>query len=526
MTTIIDYGDSQMENIRQRFLSLTGLSSVEVKTESAGPEVFLRFIVGRDAPLYRRALATINQELPSEDPFHGRLSLSLQKTKEILSSREVELLRSLISRSLRVTRDKAAEGPAVQFVPFGGGEEHRAIQPANHAILGRRGVGKSSLILLAYHRIVRDSNVPVWLDLQAYSGRNDEGVILEVVREIFVEAIAAVQKHFAGIDTGALHSAIQDISRCMGRQQNGATKEDVHTLIPEIRLKTRQFTSNAKKNLYIFLDDAHLISPELQPKLFDHVHSVFKVSGGWLKIAGVKNLLRLYDQSNNVGLQYPGDVQHISLDLTLVDPAAARDHLSGVLKQFSSTCGLKQTRQMIPDRAIDRLVWCAAGVPRDFLLLFERSVAFAVQHRRRRVGVQEVNLAVGEFGQQKMSELEQDTGEEGVLLRQALELLQTAALDDSKSNSFLIRQNRNHKGYKMLQKLVDLRLVHMIHPSITPGTAGEKYEAYLLDYSFYTGLRRRHGISELKITANEPPKYATLRRLPRIDLDTICPTAL
>ena len=526
MTTISDHGDGRVENIRQRFLSLTGLSSVQVRTESAGPEVFLRFIVGRDAPLYRRALATINQELPSEDPFHGRLSLSLEKTKEILSSREVELLRSLISRSLRVTRDKAAEGPIVQFVPFGGGEEHRAIQPTNHAILGRRGVGKSSLILLAYHRIVRDGNIPVWLDLQAYSGRNDVGVILEVLRETIVESIVAVQKHSAGIDTSTLQSAVQDISRCVGRQQSGASKEDIRTLIPEIRLKTRQFTTNARKSLYIFLDDAHLIGPEIQPMLFDLVHAVFKGSGGWLKIAGVKNLLRLYDQSGNVGLQYPHDVQHISLDLTLVDPAAARDHLSGVLEQFSNACGLRQSRQMIPDRAIDRLVWCAAGVPRDFLLLFERSVAFAVQHRRRRVGVQEVNLAVGEFGQQKMSELEQDTGEEGVLLRQGLDLLQRAALDDYKSNSFLIRQNRNHKSYKMLQKLVDLRLVHLIHPSITPGAAGEKYEAYLLDYSFYTGLRRRHGISELRITANEPPKYATLRKLPKIDLDTICPSDL
>jgi hypothetical protein len=366
----------------------------------------------------------------------------------------------------------------------------------------------------------------VWLDLQPYSGRNDVRVALEVLRETFVEAVTTIQKHFAGIDTEVLQSPIQEISRYIGAHQNGVTKEAVRALIPEFKLKTRQFTGNTQKKLYIFLDDAHLIGPELQPMLFDVVYSVFKGNGGWLKIAGVKNLLRLYDQSSNVGLQYPHDVQHISLDLTLVDPAAARDHLSGVLEQFLNACGLKQSRHMIPDRAIDRLVWCAAGVPRDFLLLFERSVAFAVQHRRRRVGVQEVNLAVGEFGQQKMSELEQDTGEEGVLLRQGLDLLQAAALDDHKSNSFLIRQNRKHNGYKMLQKLVDLRLVHMIHPSITPGAAGEKYEAYLLDYSFYTGLRRRHGISELKITANEPPKYATLRRLPKIDLDTIYPTSL
>jgi hypothetical protein len=153
--------------------------------------------------------------------------------------------------------------------------------------------------------------------------------------------------------------------------------------------------------------------------------------------------------------------------------------------------------------------------------LFERSVAFAKQHRRHRVGVQEVNLAVGEFGQEKIRELEQDIGDGGTTLREALERLQKAVLDEHKRNSFLIRKDTRHEGYKALQKLVDLRLVHLIQPSITPDHAGVRYEAYLLDYSFYTGVRRRHGLSELKIGGNEPPKWADLRKLPKIDLDLI-----
>lgn len=509
------------KNVKQRFLSLTGLNSVEIKIESAGPETFLRFTVGRDAPIYRWALTKINEELSPEDPLHGRLSLSVERIKKILYSIEVELLGSLISRSLRVTSDKAVDGSVVEFVPFRGGEERRAIQPANHAILGRRGVGKSSLILMAHHRIIRDGNVPVWLDLQAYAGRSDLGSILEVLREIFSESITAVQRNFPNTDIAQFESVVQNVNRCIGQRQTALTEEGIRELIPKITPKVREFTRKTGKKLYVFLDDAHLVDTGIQPVLFDVVYSVFKGGGGWVKVAGVKNLLRLYDPAKKVGLQAPHDVQLISLDLTLVDPAAARDHLTGVLQQFLEACRLRRSNEIIPNRAIDRLVWCSAGVPRDFLMLFERSIALAVQHRRRRVGVQEVNLAVGEFGQQKMSELEQDTGQEGVSLRGALERLQTAALDEKRSNSFLIRQDTNHEAYKMLQKLVDLRLVHLIHPSITPGAAGERYEAYLLDYSFYTGIRRRHGMSELKITANEPPKYAILRKLPKIDLDSI-----
>ncbi len=109
-------------------------------------------------------------------------------------------------------------------------------------------------------------------------------------------------------------------------------------------------------------------------------------------------------------------------------------------------------------------------------------------------------------------------------MKEALKRLQEAVLDECRTNSFLVRVQSSHPGFVALQKLVDLRLVHLIHPSITPGKSGERYEAYLLDYSFYTGLRRRHGLEELKIDANAPPKYATLRKLPKIDLDIIIPT--
>jgi len=72
---------------------------------------------------------------------------------------------------------------------------------------------------------------------------------------------------------------------------------------------------------------------------------------------------------------------------------------------------------------------------------------------------------------------------------------------------------------------MDLRLIHLLHPSITPGKAGERYEAYLLDYSFYTGVRRRHGLKELKISSDAPPRYAELRKLPKIDVEALVTAA-
>jgi hypothetical protein len=130
-------------------------------------------------------------------------------------------------------------------------------------------------------------------------------------------------------------------------------------------------------------------------------------------------------------------------------------------------------------------------------------------------------MAVGEFGHQKMEELATDTAEGSSELEGFLDRLQAKCLDELKSNSFLVKEAPRRQGYKLLQKLMDLRLVHLLHPSITPRKAGERHEAYLLDYSFYTGVRRRHGLEELRISSDAPPRYSVLRRLPKIDVEEI-----
>src|SRR6266849_4904102 len=132
--------------IRMRFLELTGLNDVTLVEEKAGPEVFLRFEVSQDVPLYRHAVAIIDRELDPNNAFHGRLSLKVLREKYNFHSKETDVLRFLIARSLRVTSGQISEDFVVEFVPFRGHEEQTIVQPANHVILGRRGVGKSSLI--------------------------------------------------------------------------------------------------------------------------------------------------------------------------------------------------------------------------------------------------------------------------------------------------------------------------------------------------------------------------------------------
>lgn len=520
ITSSTNWTESEsIESIRGKFLDLTGVSSVAINEEEVGLEHFLRFGVGKDAALYRGVLAAIDKDLPRDHPYHGRLSLEVTAKWNGLQSGEVELLRSLINRSLRVTSPNTERLLSIKFVPFKGGEDRLAVQPANHAIQGRRGVGKSSLILVAHRKVMDLGHLPVWVDLQPFRSRTDLQVCVEVLHEILQDLSSKTATLSPG-PGGDLGEGLQKTQKL--RDKGDSIKEtDLRKVIPDLQRFVKRLTSSPGRNVYVFLDDAHLLGREVQPLVFELVFSVFKGAGGWLKIAGVRNLLHLYESSTKTGLQHPNDIQFISLDLTLTNPDAARKHLTDILDSFLSLCGIDKRGWVIRKTAIDRLVWCSAGVPRDFLLLLERSIGFGLEARREVVGVQEVNIAVGEFGQQKMRELDEDTSQGGQELRESMDRLAVAALDQYRSNAFLVMQDSKHPGYANLQKLVDLRLVHLIHPSITPSKSGERYEVYLLDYSFYTGMRRRHGLKELSITNVKSRKYTELRRLPKISLNAI-----
>ena len=108
----------------------------------------------------------------------------------------------------------------------------------------------------------------------------------------------------------------------------------------------------------------------------------------------------------------------------------------------------------------------------------------------------DVNIAIGEFGQQKMDDLIRDARNEADALKNTLNKLEVLCLDgENKVNAFLVRSEDTPER-KLVHALSDLRMVHLIHQSITPDRAGVRYEAYIIDYSIFTGFRRRPGVRE------------------------------
>lgn len=479
-----------------------GVTEVQEEQMQVGGRMFLKVKIGREAPLFTYALHSAQKLLSPDNPFLGAVSLEVIKSEVAFpNSLEANALLTLLTRSTReVSEGTPQRGFSVPYIPFQNREDHQLAQAANHIVRGRRGVGKSTLIGRAVSILRAVSAPAVVLDMQAYSTLEDD--------ELFSEVLSDVCRRFGAMGASESHKKLTALSADL---INDAIKLSQTPLA--ITRALEEVTAAVNQPAFLFLDDYHLINQEAQPLLLHYLHGSLKGANGWLKIAGLSSLLNVYSPEKRKGLQVPGDAQYIPLDLTLENPETAERHLRAILEEFLKAVGYSLSQAVIGP-AFKRLVWATAGVPRDFLQMFARALEHAQRNRHVVVTLSDVNSAIGEFGQQKMEDLRRDARNAADVLTNFLKHLEEVCLDERQTNAFLIRSVES-EARSHIHALSDLRMVHLIHQSITPDRAGERYEAYIIDYSIFTGFRRRPGVIEM-VPKEDQFKAAELRALPKI----------
>jgi hypothetical protein len=498
------------EEAKRIFEREIGATVSDTDLQQIGTEVFLKFRVGRDSPLYQHALRETQSALPSTNKFKGHLGLSVVRGAKFPSSQEASCLLTLLSRSTRaVAEGGLGTGFLVPYVPFPDRKDYLLAQPASHLVLGRRGVGKSTLIRRALDLLSGTRAMVAVLDMQTYTNLSGQDVQREVLHDLLLAlatptplGLASAGNQFDGTGLASLAN----------RLANGTISPE--TAGPGIKRLIKEITRQTHDHVFVFLDDFHLVDPASQPEVLHLLNGALKGANGWLKVSGVRTLTNYYSSATRTGLQVPGDAQEISLDLTLENPEAAERHLRAILEKFLEGVGYSLSDRVMPESAFKRLVWANAGVPRDFLQMFARALEHAGRNGHTSVTVSDVNIAIGEFGQRKSQELQEDARNESGELQRMTEALESFCLDQNKVNAFLLKSEDSVER-KLVRKLSDLRLVHLIHQSITPDRAGERYEAFIVDYSLFTGFRRRPNIKEMTPSEGQF-KASELRKLPKV----------
>jgi len=508
MSTTTDEQEAEHE-ARSNFERLVGVTNIPVKRVVTGNRQFLKFLVGREAPIYSHALHQAQRDLSPDNPYRGALALQVAKGPTFPNSLEASALLTLLARSTReVSEDTSDRGYAVPFIPFHKLEDHKLAQPATQIVRGRRGVGKSTLIRRAVELLRASTAVAVVLDMQTYSTLDGDDLIREVLQDI----CGQTQRACEDLNLDGVASPCAKLGEIAERLSNGDLSPNQSP--PAIKRALAAITKATSSHAFFFLDDFHVIDHESQPALLHVLHAAVKGANGWLKVAGLSSLLNTYSANTRKGLQVPGDAQFVSLDLTLENPEAAESHLRAILESFLQAVGYSVGKSVVPAQAFRRLAWATAGVPRDFLQMFARSIEHAQRNRHTSVTLSDVNIAIGEFGQQKMEDVARDARNEADVLKEFLRRIQELCLHENKVNAFLVRSEDSRERV-LVHALSDLRMVHLIHQSITPRSAGEHYEAYIIDYSIFTGFRRRREVREM-LPEEAQFKAADLRALPRI----------
>ncbi|CTP85140.1 AAA family ATPase [Xanthomonas graminis] len=424
---------------------------------------------------------------------------AVQSVKDVHDPRVGQLLELLNARS-RTSETQ----PSLRFVKDVDERLNLAVSARHQLVFGRRGVGKTSLLLEAKRLLEEKGGLVLWVNMHPLRALDAGRAFLTIALRLCDLTMGAHQGGRASPASVQLISSARSVVEERLYSQAGSA-EDPSSLVPLVQQAISRFCVETNIQIFLFLDDVHYMEVQQVPMLLDLLHGITRDNPMWLKVAGIQHQTRWFIPNPPTGLQTGHDATIVNLDVTLEHPERASKFLLDVLRGYVEECGALPLSRVISSAAVERLVLASGGVPRDFLTLCASSIQTARQRANASaVGVQDVNNAAGVAGQTKLQELEDDAaavaGRSAVLIS-ALNDLRKFLLTDQQITYFRVdfRDKEIHgQQYRVLQALADLRMLHLINASLSdPQQAGQRSEVYLLDLSQYSGSRLKQRLRVL-----------------------------
>lgn len=393
--------------------------------------------------------------------------------------------------------------PSLRYVPDVEERKTLAVSPRHQLVFGRRGVGKTALLLEARKQLEKEGALTLWVNMHPLRESDKETAFLTIALRLCDLGIGALHGERSGGVLNTLSSVRATVEEALSANPSRPLRAS--TFVPQLQQALGRLCTTTGKSLFIFLDDIHYMRPSEVPGLLDLLHGISRDNPVWLKVAGIRHQTRWFTQDPPVGLQTGHDASIINLDITLEQPSRAKTFLRDILLSYVEESGTEPLRGFLSGGALDRLVLASGGVPRDFLLLCVGALQTARQRKNAStVGAQDVNHAAGDAAQVKLQELEDDAAAargRSQELVSALNAVKTFLLDERQITFLaidLLDKEKHPKEYALMQGLMDLRMLHLINSSVSDDHhAGRRSEIYLLDLSQYSGARLKRNLRVL-----------------------------
>ena len=512
--------ETAVRTLVERHFVNAGLHPVSVTVRSFPGEIIAVVEVDSD---FERALSLaeeIGEQIENGFVTVKQVSKAAERRRALGPVKTVHDERVPALIELMNARSRTSEHqPSLRYIQDAEERLKLAISPRHHLIFGRRGVGKTSLLLEAKRILENEGHYVLWMNMHSLRGLRLRDVFLTVASRLCDLALGALQDPLA--NSSKLLKTIQALIEQQQYEPSYAKKKPA-VLVPKLQQAIARFCLDVNHSVFIFLDDVHYLPASNVPQLLDWLHGVTRDNAAWLKVAGIQHQTRWFIPNPPTGLQTGHDAAIINLDVTLEHPEKAKLFLQNVLRTYLEESNATPYSGILSAAALDRLVLASGGVPRDFLTLCAGSMQTARQRTNARtVGVQDVNNAAGTAAQTKLQELEDDAaaaeGRSKTLVA-ALNCVREFLLTEQQITylriDFRDKETRASE-YRLLQALADLRMLHLINSSLSdPHHAGHRSEVYLLDLSQYSGYRLKqkltvldfeHGHMVLKRTRSADP---------------------
>lgn len=315
------------------------------------------------------------------------------------------------------------------------------------------------------------------------------------------------------------YSEADEVSRGTKSAYASKKTETLHRNIMQYKAMFRDIAAASGGDAFLLLDDLYHIRSSDQADVLDHFHRIAKGGNLWLKVGTIRHRSRWYIAGDPpTGMKLGDDIDEIDLDVTLEKYQTSKSFLLEVLEEFATEAEVSLP-SILTDGARDRLVLSSGGVARDFLGLFRRAVAETRERilnkelaRGEKVGSEDVNRAAGSYYENKAEELNLDTDEQS--RREVLSYIDSVksfCIDKSGCNCLLVEKDIDAETRNMIGELVDLKFIHHVKSRVTVRGRDKKvFDAFMLDFSFYTGERTRRGFETIEFW--KPANAEALRK--------------
>src|SRR5260221_3011282 len=259
---------------------------------------------------------SLDRELADLD-FKGFVTVRKEETSAVepssladgVADPKVAGLTNLIAARSRTSEIQ----PSLEYIPDTARNIELVLAPRHQLIFGRRGAGKTALMVEAKRRVSEQGNVFVWINLQTLRMQGAARAYIFICQRI----CDTIQGFYASKEaTPKVLSSIsglqQELESC-----SGASPDNISSLVPRMQQSLKRFLDTSSVRLYIFIDELHYLARSEQPNLLDMVHGCVRECDAWVKVAGIRHLSRWFQAHPPLGLQTGHDADPIHLDLKL-----------------------------------------------------------------------------------------------------------------------------------------------------------------------------------------------------------------